>query len=296
MRGGSRTGPTLLHDFTIWKGSKTAEMILKQPKSVEIDYHVHSDLSVEAYSSVDAVCERAVEIGLTEIVFTEHYDTEPADQGYGFYNYEKSRGAVDRTRERFIDRLSVKLGVEVDYQPVYETQIAEFLDGKAYDYVLGARHWLDGALIGHDYFEGKTEEESYERYFESVLPLVESGLFDVLAHIDLVKRHGTERYGTFDVEKWIERIEPILGKLVEKDMGLEINTSGVRQAPREPYPGVAVLKRFQELGGRILTIGSDAHRVEQVGVGLETGRRLTKEAGFTALTMFDRRKPIAVPL
>jgi len=268
----------------------------KRTRAGEIDYHIHSDLSVEAYSSVEAVCERAVQIGLTEIAFTEHYDTEPADQGYGFYSYEKSRDAVDRMRELFGDRLSVKLGVEVDYQTVYETEIAEFLEGKRYDVVLGARHWLDGALIGHDFFEGKTEQDSYERYFESVLPLVESGLFDVLAHIDLVKRHGTERYGTFDADRWMERIDPILRKLAETGMGLEINTSGVRQAPGEPYPGLAVLRRYRELGGTLVTVGSDAHRVEHVGADIKTGIELARKAGFTAMTIFDQRKQIAVSL
>jgi histidinol-phosphatase (PHP family) len=271
-------------------------MCSKQVRPLQVDYHVHSDLSVDAYASVEAVCERAVEIGLTEIAFTEHYDTEPADDGYGFYSYEKSRDAVDRMRERFGDRLNVKLGVEVDYQTVYETEIAEFLDDKRYDVVLGARHWLDGALIGNHLFEGKTENESYERYFESVLPVVESGLFDLLAHIDLVKRDGTERYGPFDVEKWMGRIEPILHKLVETGMGLEINTSGVRQAPGEPYPGLAVVQRYRDLGGTTVTVGSDAHRAEHVGADIETGVEIARQAGFTAITIFDRRKPVTVPL
>jgi len=261
-----------------------------------IDYHVHSNLSVDAYDSVEAMCERAVDIGLTELVFTEHYDTDPADEGHGFYSYEKSREAVERMQDRFGDRLTVKLGIEVDYQTVYEEQIAEFLAGKDYDYILGARHWEQGALIGHDYFEGRTEDEAYGRYFETVLPLVETGLFDVLAHIDLVKRDGTGRYGTFVVEKWMPYIEPILQKLVDKGMGLEINTSGVRQSPREPYPGLAVVKRYRELGGRVLTVGSDSHRVAQLGVGLDTGMKLAREAGFTELTRFDGRKPVVAPL
>lgn len=261
-----------------------------------IDYHVHSNLSVDAYDSVDAMCGRAVEIGLAEIVFTEHYDTDPADQGHGFYDYEKSREAVERMQDRFGDRLLVKLGIEVDYQTAYEAEIEEFLAGKQYDYVLGARHWEADALIGYDYFDGRTEDEAYSRYFETLPALVETGLFDVLAHIDLVKRDGTERYGAFDLEKWMPRIEPVLQKLVERGMGLEINTSGVRQPPREPYPGLAVLKRYRELGGRILTVGSDSHRIEQLGVGLDAGIKLAKEAGFTELTRFDARRPVAVPL
>ena len=261
-----------------------------------IDYHVHSDLSVDAYDSVNAMCERAVEIGLAEIVFTEHYDTDPADEGHGFYDYDKSREAVERVQDRFAGRLLVKLGIEVDYQTTYEAEIREFLAGKQYDYVLGARHWEADRLIGCDYFDGRTEDEAYGRYFDTVPGLVETGLFDVLAHIDLVKRDGTERYGTFDVEKWMPHIEPILRKLVDTGTGLEINTSGVRQPPREPYPGLAILMRYRELGGRILTIGSDSHRVEQLGVGLETGRKLAKEAGFTELTRFDNRRPIPAPL
>jgi len=262
----------------------------------EIDYHVHSDLSVDAYDSIERMCERAIQIGLKEIVFTEHYDTDLLDEGYGFYNYRKSHQIVEQTRERFDDRLTIKLGVEVDYQPQYETRIADFLGDKTYDYILGARHWLDGAMVGHDFFDGKTEIEAYTSYFESLLPLVECGLFDAVAHIDLVKRHGTERYGTFDPDRWMPRIEPVLRKIAEKGIGLEINTSGVRQAPGEPYPGLAVLTRFCELGATILTLGSDAHRTEQLGVGLQTGVQLAREAGFTHLALFDRRIPTLISI
>lgn len=272
-------------------------MAAAQPtKAIEIDGHIHSNLSVDGYVNMETLCERAIEVGLKEIAFTEHYDTEPADAGFGLYDYAKSRKGVERMREQFGDRLSVKLGIEVDYQVAYEAEIADFLRDKTFDCVLGARHWLDGAMIGPAFFEGKTEEEAYARYFESLLPIVECGLFDVLPHIDLVKRHGTERFGPFDTEKWLPHIEPILHRIINTGMGLEINTSGLREAPGEPYPGLLILERYRELGGRILTIGSDTHKLEHLGVGLEAGPELAKQAGFTNATLFKHREPVFLPL
>jgi histidinol-phosphatase (PHP family) len=271
-------------------------MRLQQIKANEVDYHVHSGESPDASGSIEELCERAVEIGLKEIVFTEHFDATPRDIAYMLYDYEKCRGLIDRMQEKFGDRLSVKLGIEIGYRPGQEAEIIEFLYGKEFEVVIGAIHWVGRELLCDDFVVGKTEEESHTRYFATLLPPVESGLFDVLAHLDIIKRHGTPLYGPFNVEKWMPFMEPVLRKLIQKGMALEINTSGVRQAPREPYPGLPVIKRYRELGGRLLTIGSDARGVETLAVGVDTAATLLEEAGFTEFTRFEGRKPIPTPL
>ena len=265
-------------------------------KATEVDYHVHAGESPDASGSIEQFCERAAEIGLKEIVFTEHFDATPRDIAYKLYDYEKCRGLVDRMQAQFGDRLSVKLGIEIGYRPGQEVEIIEFLDGKEFEVVIGAVHWVGRELICDDFVVGKTEEEAHTRYFATLLPLVESGLFDVLAHLDIIKRHGTPLYGPFNVEKWMPFMEPVLKKLIQKGMALEINTSGVRQAPGEPYPGLPVMKMYRELGGKLVTIGSDAHTVDTLGVGVDTAAALLKEAGFTEFTRFDGRKPIPTPL
>lgn len=279
----------------VLKGPDEEKMCPERIQATEVDYHVHSDQSPDASGSVEALCQRAVEIGLKEIVFTEHFDATPSDMAYKLYDYEKCRGIIDRMQEKFGDRLNVKLGIEIGYRPEQETQIIEFLDGKEFEVVIGAIHWVERELL-EDVCVGKTEEESQINYFAALLPLVESGFFDVLAHLDLIKRYGTPLYGPFDTARWMPRIEPVLQKLVQNGIALEVNTSGVRQAPREPYPGLAVIKRYRELGGRTLTIGSDAHGVEELGGGVDTAAALLKEVGFKEFTRFDRRTPVPTPL
>lgn len=265
-------------------------------KPTEVDCHVHSDLSPDASGSIAELCERAVEIGLKEIVFTEHFDATPRDIAYKLYDYEKCRGLIDRMQEKFGDRLSVKLGIEIGYRPGQEAEIIEFLDGKEFEVVIGAIHWVGRELLCDDFVVGKTEEEAHTGYFATLLPLVDSGLFDVLAHLDIIKRHGTPLYGPFDVKKWMPFMELVLRKVVQNGIALEINTSGVRQAPGEPYPGLPVIKRYCELGGKLVTIGSDAHGIEGLGCGVDTAAALLKEAGFAEFTRFDRRTPIPTPL
>ena len=104
-----------------------------------------------------------------------------------------------------------------------------------------------------------------------------------------------DSYGKFDADRWMPWIEPVLRSAVEMNVGIEINTSGVRQSPCEPYPGLETLKLYHELGGSILTIGSDAHRSSHLGVGLEKGLQLAKTAGFEGVCRFENRQPSLLP-
>ena len=268
-----------------------------------VDYHLHSTCSVDGFSSIADYCQRASELGFVEIGFCEHADFDPRDWGYDYFDYPAFRRQIETQRERFGRSLSVRAAVEVTYQASKEQEIALFLADKRLDYVIGSVHLVedaasltaDWAMISEaegckHYFEQRTVQAAYRPYFAELRRAAASGLFDVIGHFDLVKRYGVSYYGPFDPAAFAYGIHDILKLMVDKGVGLEINTSGLRQPPRETFPGLAVLKRYRQLGGEILTVGSDAHSAADLGRGIAQAVALARQAGFRAVALFDERR------
>ena len=225
-----------------------------------IDYHHHSAHSVDSEAPMRDICREAVRGGVTEVAFTEHVDFIPEEPNTGYFQYDAYMRSIERCRAEFGDELTVVAAAEIDYCPDFEGEIATWLDGKEFDFVVGSVHYLRGkgniseprAL---DFFAGRSQREAYGEYFELVRRSAESGLWDALGHVDLVKRYGTEVYGSFEPDEFVEQIDAILGAVIRNGMALEINASGLRQGPGEPYPGIGILERYRELGGQRLTVG-----------------------------------------
>lgn len=288
-----------------------------------VDYHLHSTCSEDAFSSIADYCQRASELGFAEIGFCEHADFDPRDRSYGCFDYAAFRGQIETQRERSGHNLAVRAAVEVTYQASREQEIARFLADKRLDYVVGSVHLVedvatltaaltkdaaaltasltkdaasltaDWAMISERdrcrrYFEERTVQAAYRPYFAELRRAVASGLFDLIGHFDLVKRYGVNYYGPFDPAAFADQIHDILELAVDRGVGLEINTSGLRQPPRETFPGLAILRRYRQLGGEILTVGSDAHSTADLGRGIPQAVALARQAGFRAIALFER--------
>jgi histidinol-phosphatase (PHP family) len=265
-----------------------------------LDYHLHSTCSVDGISTIAQYCRRAAEQKFIEIGLCDHADFDPRDRGCGFFDYALFRRQIEAQRERYGDCLAIRAAVEITYQASREEEIKAFLKDKELDYVIGSVHLVedgwDWAMVSEEgrcerYFSRRSVHEAYQLYFAEVRRAVESGLFDFIGHLDLAKRYGVRYYGPFDLSIFAAEVREILKLAVERGVGLEINTSGLRQAPHETYPGLEVLKWYRELGGRILTVGSDAHSVRDLGKGIAKALDLAREAGFGAVTLFEKRKP-----
>jgi len=263
-----------------------------------VDYHIHTRLSGDAQeSNVEAVCKKAIEIGLDEISFAEHVDFDPSDLCYRVYDYAKARNEIEEARERFGDKLIIRHGVEVDYQTRFHNQVEDFIANHEFDYVIGSAHYINGIILVDDAcFKDKSEAEVYMPYFDLAESLVETGLFDALAHLEFCKRVGVRFFGPFNFERYEERITGVLQAVINNNIALELNTSGLRQDPGEPFPSFSSLRCFKELGGRKIVIGSDAHRIQHVGSGIEEGYRLAREAGFAEMATFEKRNCRLIPI
>jgi histidinol-phosphatase (PHP family) len=266
--------------------------------SVLVDLHVHSTCSGDGESSIEEYARQAGILGLAEVGFCEHVDLDPRDRGCGYLDlgrYDQELAAARAATHG----IRLRQGVEITYQSGLEGSLVAWLAGHAWDYVVASVHLVDytdgWAIISEPeamgaYFAGHSQRQAYDPYFAELLRAAQSGLGDVLGHLDLVKRYGVRHYGPLDPLAFEEEIRQTLRVAAHRGMGLEINTSGLRQSPGEPYPALTVLRWFRELGGEILTVGSDAHQAGDLGHGIAQALAMAQEAGFRAIATFEGRR------
>jgi histidinol-phosphatase (PHP family) len=263
-----------------------------------LDLHVHSTCSGDGASSIAEYAVRAEALGLIEVGLAEHVDFDPRDQDHRFLDLAGYHQEVAAARA-LVSRVRLRQGVEIAYQSCREGEIREWLDGQRWDFVVASVHLVDYAdgwaiisepRTANSYFAHHTARQAYLPYFKELLSAAHSGLADILGHFDLVKRHGVNYYGPFEPDQYEDEIRSVLRAAVHSGTALEINSSGLRQSPGEPYPGLAVLHWYRELGGEILTVGSDAHHVGYLGAGIDQALGLARMAGFRAIATFQQRQ------
>jgi len=232
--------------------------------STLVDYHIHSKHSVDGQSSLGDMCSRALELGFSEIGFCEHVEFEPKDKGLGFLNYEGYSEDIDQARSQYGNLLTIRKGVELSYNRVYETQISDWLDGKDFDYLAGGVHYIDH--IAFDIHEdlGMPFQTSLQKYYTEIRGAAESGLFDVIAHFDLIREYVPQTLDPVTPVSGI--IDTALEQIVQKGTYLEINSR--KRVNRDPFPSRRLILRYLTKGGKRFSFGSDAHSTEELGVGV----------------------------
>jgi len=263
-------------------------------RDLPLDAHLHTDLSPDSDVPIDVYCAAAVERGIPELAITDHLDFDPRAPAHAFANFATRERTVRDAAERWADRgLAVRFGVEITYESHREADIREHLAGHPYDFVIGSvhvmRHSPYTAARVAAWVAGRSFAEVVAPYFDEVVAGIRSGLFDTLGHLDYVKRYLVEHVRPAAFGAAPEAYEPALRALVETGTGLEVNASGLRQSPRETYPAPWVVARFRELGGEIVTAGSDAHRAPSFAFGLARAYGIAAAAGFEQLAI--RRAP-----
>jgi histidinol-phosphatase (PHP family) len=266
-----------------------------------LDSHLHTIHSPDANAMLEAYCTLAVERGIDELAITDHVDFDPSMPAYGFASFEDRERDVREAAARWADHgLAVRFGVEITYERAYEDQIRGWLRRHPHDYVIGSVHISAvspyKASNVASFVGGRTLPQIVAPYFDEIIGAVRSGLFDTLGHIDFVKRYLVPHVMPADLAAAPELYEPVLAALVESGTALEVNASGLRQLPRETYPAAHIVARFRELGGRHVTIGSDAHRTEWFAYGLAEAYRHATRGGFDALAFRRGADRVAIPV
>jgi len=263
---------------------------------IPYDYHIHSDFSCDCQATMAEMCHAALERGIPEIGFTEHLDLLPVDPCYATFRIEAWWDELQRCREAFSPRLSIRAGLELSEPHRVRLAADEALRRHPWDYVIGALHYMGDTLIFDRAYFDRAPDEAYRAYFVELGAVAEEGGFEVLAHADIVKRHGHTYYGAYDPRPYEAEIRAALRACARNGIALEANTSTLRRPVAELSPAPLIFTWFRQEGGRLVTIGSDAHLPGDVGAGLGQAIEAIRAAGFDELARFEGRRPIRIPI
>lgn len=263
---------------------------------INIDYHLHSNYSNDSNIPIEEMIEGAINLGLSEICFTDHYDyANPNPQFECKLDYDEYFRHVPLLQESYGDKILLKFGVEIGLQPHITEHNTQFAKKYPFDFIIGSSHIVDGCDIGLDgkkFFEGKLQQEAYTRYFEDILHHVKNfDDFDVYGHLDYVVRYGGYEKRELDFNIFKEILVDILKTIISKGKGIEINSSGFRYGLGHAHPHIKILKLYKELGGEIITAGSDAHKPKDICGYFDKVYEILKSIGFNYIATYEKRKP-----
>lgn len=230
-----------------------------------VDSHTHSTFSVDSTADPEQLCESALRHGLLGICITDHLDHCPTDDGFGFYRPEAYFSEIERLRERYAGRLKVLYGLEFGDPQKYQKQFETFCK-RPYDTIIGSVHFWHEDMQVDVLAKQVPFEIAMEHYFEAVLDSVAFGGFDVLGHLGFPKKYYGREITYYDTMV----VADILSLAIKNGIALECNTSSMTQGLEEPSANKAMIEQYIALGGRLATLGSDAHRPEDVASNFET--------------------------
>ena len=255
------------------------------------DYHLHTKVSFDSKEEPINTIAAAEARGLREICFTDHYDyNDIPTRKHDLFTLEDYSAAYDLVSS---EKLLVRRGVEFGLTPWNRAELAALTSSRRFDFVIGSVHCVDG----HDpyeavYWEGRSVADSFLRYLEQVLECVRAhDGFDVLGHINYACKspnNPTKEYLHYADHR--EICDEIMRELVRRGKGMEINTSGIDRVGA-PLPSREYIERFRELGGEIITVGSDAHVADLVGHHTDEAIAIARDV-FGYVCTFEARKPI----
>jgi histidinol-phosphatase (PHP family) len=257
-----------------------------------VDYHTHTELCNHANGGVEEYVTRALAMGFDEIGCSDHaplpgnYDLEHRMTLEHYYSHYAPR--VTEVIEKFKTKIRVRRGMEVDYLEWAGEWNSKFIAENGFDFVIGSVHFVgprgeEKPLFGREYEQSEIEA-LYEGYYLELARSARSGMFDIMGHCDIVKKFGPYTSKHID-----ELIRDAIQQVKRSNLCIEINTSGFRRPEHETYPGEKILAIARELIIP-MTLGSDAHKPEQVGFHFEIGIGLIEKYGGGRVSIFDQRK------
>lgn len=270
------------------------------------DFHVHSEFSDDSTYPVREVCRDAVKRNLDEICFTDHvdYGVKPDSDhpelarvvdGIPLTNvdYERYFPTVEAARDEFAGDLTVRVGLELGVQTHTVERYEQLLErwGDRLDFAILSIHQVgDLEFWDGSFQEGRTQQEYNEAYYRELLSVVERFHgYSVLGHLDLIKRYDPA--GIYPIERTRDIVAAILERVIADGKGIEVNTSSFRYGLPDLQPATEILKLYRDLGGTIVTIGSDSHEPDHLGSYLRYVQRRLAGMGFETFCTFEGKEP-----
>lgn len=258
------------------------------------DLHMHCEFSGDSDTPIRDMVNSAVERGLDTICFTDHQDWDYPDPEFeGEFDTDAYFSTIQALREEYRGTIKILTGVELGLQPHLGEGLDSYTRQYPFDFCIGSSHIVNGVdPVRSEYFTGRPEQEAFTEYFESVIQNIRScKSFDVYGHIDYIVRYAPNKNRFFSYRQHAGHIDEILNLLITNNKGLEINTGGFRYGLNHPNPHEDILKRYKELNGELITIGSDAHVPQYIGYEFNTAKEILRQCGFRYFTVFENRQP-----
>lgn len=264
------------------------------------DIHTHSRHSFDGIEQIEDMCAVAIERGLSHLAITDHAE---AMENVPYDNVERARITsqmedVAAAREKYGDKLDILFGCELGQPHLNPEYARAILDEFTFDFVLGSLHFFRGNVDLYDVIYTRDNFDARIRqYFTETMEMIDIGGFHSLGHLDYIMRRLQDCYdGLPTYRGYEEQIDCILKMLIARDMGIEINTSGLRKWLGTIGLEKWILIRFRELGGKYVTLGSDAHEKADIGAGMTEAKELLQSVGFDYFTYYKDGEPIGVKI
>lgn len=269
------------------------------------DYHVHTAFSDDSIYPMEKVIQDAITMKMDEICFTEHVDygikvdwdsgqkiiyrgNEPMANA----DYPEYMKAIQAMKEKYGHQITIKTGLEFGMQTHTISQFQKLFDRYDFDFIILSIHQVhDKEFWNQEFQKGKTQKEYNEEYYKEMLDVIRQYKdYSVLGHMDLINRYDNQ--GIYPFEKVKLWIQAILEQVIADGKGIEINTSSKRYGLKDTTPSRQILELYKDLGGTILTIGSDSHKPEHLGAHIQDSKKMLQEIGFKQYCTFDHMNPV----
>lgn len=256
------------------------------------DFHIHTCFSGDSEANVDAVIQAAISKGIKHMAITDHNDFE-FENGKFELDTEKYFEYISRKKVEYKDEINISVGIECGLEPQYADRIEKLLSSYDFDFIIGSSHVINGRDPYYkEYFENRPVHDAMVEYLESIIENISIfNNFDVYGHLDYMMRYApiSVEEKKYNYDEYGELFDKILTTLISKGKGIEINTSPLRSGLADTNPNMQVIKRYKELGGTIITVGSDSHKPEDVGANFFEAKKLLLDAGFSHFNIFSKR-------
>ena len=266
---------------------------------ITADYHVHSEFSSDSTTPMEQMIERALQLGLQKLCFTDHMDYDyPQVSKYNFeFDPVPYFKKLNELKEVYHKKIQILTGLELGLQPHLCERMTSLIRNYNFDFVIGSSHVVDHVDPYYpEYWKNRSQRKGIEDYFISIIKNCKAFQeFHIYGHLDYIIRYvpgQSQQKIDYSYSDYADLLDEVLTTIIHYGKGIEINTAGLKYGLGYAHPKIDVLKRYKELGGDIITIGSDAHKPEHLCYDFHLVPELLKSIGFAYYATYIESKPL----
>ncbi len=270
------------------------------------DYHTHSYFSTDSKANPEEMIQAAIQIGLKKYCFTDHMDYRYPHPDFGpfIFDVDEYFKTLTYLRDKYEDKIEILIGIELGLrnEPELKNEIYEnyskLIKSNPFDFVLGSTHVLDNYdPYLRPFWTTHTTKQGITDYFNSIAHNAKFyDMIQIYGHLDYIVRYIPDEIKQYDVIDYKDAIDEMLTSIIHNGKGIECNTSGYKYGLGVTHPKTELLKRYRELGGELITIGSDGHKPEHIAYDFAKAEELLKSLGFRYYAVYQQQEPEYIPL